>query len=85
MILHQTNRDQDFVLIATKLGETLEYHLPEKFDLAIAHYQKVIQNHQQYPEYQTIIQFFKSKSKRVAENRRFFPTKTSDQCGFDFI
>ncbi|WRH65385.1 MAG: tetratricopeptide repeat protein [Planktothrix sp. GU0601_MAG3] len=75
VILHQTNQEQDFVLIATKLGETLEYHLPEKFDLAIAHYQKVVQNHQQYPEYQSIIQFLSQNQSAWLKIADFFQQK----------
>lgn len=75
VILHQTNQEQDFVVIATKLGETLEYHLPEKFDLAIAHYQKVSQNHQQYPEYQTIIQFLSQNQSAWLKIADFFRQK----------
>ena len=75
VILHQTNQEQDFVLIATKLGETLEYHLPEKFDLAIAHYQKVIQNQQQYPEYQSIVQFLSQNQSVWLKIADFFQQK----------
>jgi len=43
--------------------------------LAIAHYQKVIQNHQQYPEYQTIIQFLSQNQSAWLKIADFFQQK----------
>lgn len=72
VILLQTHQEQDFAIIATKLGETLESCLPETVDLALAYYRKVIQNSQQYPEYENTINFLKSNLKSWIKIADFF-------------
>jgi len=72
VILYQTNQEQDFGIIATKLGETLEYCLPETVNLAIAYYRKVIQNSQKYPEYQNVIRFLHQNQESWIKIADFF-------------
>jgi len=72
VILHQTTQAQDFVIIATKLGETLDSYLPETIDQAIAYYQQVTQNHQQYPEYKIIINFLRNYQDKWVKIADFF-------------
>ncbi len=72
VILHQTTQEQDFVIVATKLGETLESYLPETVDQAIAYYQQITQNHQQYAEYKNIIYFLNNYQNKWVKIADFF-------------